>query len=293
MLLWTFTSPFAAAAEQPLIEWNPSWPRHRTWEWVATAALGAQAASAAFLYPYPDRNFRGGILFDESARDALRLRSRDDREGLRPYANGLYYGLAVYPFVVDTLAVTWGIHGSGDVAWQMFAMNLGSYALTGALSLTAQKLGRERPAARGCALDPRYSPKCGKETDLTQSFFSGHTGVTFTAAGLICAHHQHLPLYGGGAADTAACVSGIVAAAAQGVSRIATDDHYATDVLVGIGVGWFSGYVLPHLLHYAAAREKGSAPSAQSSSALLEGLRPVLLPMLSADRVGLTVWAMY
>jgi hypothetical protein len=31
-----------------------------------------------------------------------------------------------------------------------------------------------------------------------QSFISGHTLMAFTGAGLICAHHSHLPLYGGG-----------------------------------------------------------------------------------------------
>jgi membrane-associated phospholipid phosphatase len=240
----------SARADSEDVEWNPEWPRFRASEALVSSVLGTQALTALLLYPAPELTWRGANLFDDAVRGAWRLRDRDARESARAVSDPLYYALAVYPFMVDTALVTWGMHGSGDVALEMLAMNAESYALTGALALTAQKLGRLRPAGLDCRADPDYSPKCGDARALSESFFSGHTAVAFTSAGLTCAHHQHLPLYGGGAADVAACLVGLTAASAEGALRIATDDHYASDVLLGAFVGLVSGYVLPSWLHY-------------------------------------------
>ena len=109
---------------------------------MATGLLGVQAATAKLLYPNPGRNLRGGFLFDDAVRDGLRLGSKGSRETARKFSNNIYLLLGVYPLVVDNLIVTWAAHGSGDVALQMLGMNLEAYALTGALVLTAQKIGR-------------------------------------------------------------------------------------------------------------------------------------------------------
>jgi len=82
------------------------------------------------------------------------------------------------------------------------------------------------------------------------SFFSGHSSVAFTSAGLTCAHHQRLPLYGGGAADAAACGAMIAVALSTASFRVLADEHYMSDILVGSAVGFAAGYGLPTLLHY-------------------------------------------
>src|SRR5262249_22472634 len=82
--------------------------------------------------------------------------------------------------------------------------------------------------------------------------------MSFTSAGLTCAHHTHLPLYGGGAVDIIACAVVLTAAAAEPVLRIAADHHYATDVTVGAVLGFASGYALPMALHYGRG---ASAPA--------------------------------
>jgi membrane-associated phospholipid phosphatase len=155
----------------------------------------------------------------------------------------------------------WGEHGSSDVATEMLAMNLEAYAFSGALALSAEKLGRVRPAERGCEGDAEYSPKCGNDAALNSSFASGHTALAFTSAGLTCAHHQHLPLYGGGARDLAACLVALSAASATGVLRVMSDNHYTSDVLIGMGIGLFGGYGLPTLLHYGSASDDDSFDS--------------------------------
>jgi membrane-associated phospholipid phosphatase len=81
-------------------------------------------------------------------------------------------------------------------------------------------------------------------------FYSGHAAATATMAGLTCAHHQHLPLYGGGFADLAPCLAMIGVSLGAGATRIMADRHWASDVLTGWTVGALSGYVLPSALHY-------------------------------------------
>jgi membrane-associated phospholipid phosphatase len=80
---------------------------------------------------------------------------------------------------------------------------------------------------------------------------SGHVSTAVTGAALICTHHLRLDLYGSRAADITACGLGIAAAVASGVSRIASDNHYTTDVLSGAAIGVVSGWLVPTLLHYA------------------------------------------
>src|SRR5207253_5621614 len=51
-------------------------------------------------------------------------------------------------------------------------------------------------------------------------FYSGHAAATATSAGLTCAHHQHLPLYGGGLADLVPCLVMSGVSIVTGISRI-------------------------------------------------------------------------
>ena len=282
----------AQGADPERVEWNPEWPRFRVVEALATGVFVAQALTAVYLYPTPPIRWRGGILFDDAVRDAIRPNTRDSREALRPYSDNVYFGSVVFPFVDNALVAM--VH-SGDVALEMFAMNVESLSLSGALTLTAQKFGRERPAGRGCVDDPEYSPKCHSSKGLTESFFSGHTAAAFTSAGLTCAHHQHLPVYGGGWADTLVCATMIAAASTEGVLRVMTDDHYASDVLIGVGVGLASGYLLPSWLHYGFANDA----KARGERSLLpmwrteHGGAVIVAPQISATYGGVSLVGMY
>src|SRR6187402_2203167 len=60
-----------AAAEPASVSWDPDWPRFRTSEAIVTGAMLLPIAGAVFLYPHPDDNWHGGILFDDWVRDAL------------------------------------------------------------------------------------------------------------------------------------------------------------------------------------------------------------------------------
>ncbi|HEX6765938.1 MAG TPA: phosphatase PAP2 family protein, partial [Polyangiaceae bacterium] len=215
------------------------------------------------------------------------LHGRDGRDRAATWSDNVYYVLAAYPFVVDTAIVAAGVHGSGDVTVQMLAMNLESYAFAGAIALSAEKVGRARPMTADCRKDPKYSDKCDSEVDLALSFMSGHTTVAFASAGLICVHHQHLPLYGGGVPDLAACLLGLSAATTAGALRITSDNHWTSDVLLGAGVGIFGGYFLPSLLHYGFASGPPKGASLLPTFGGSDGAwAAVLAPEVDVDRLG-------
>jgi membrane-associated phospholipid phosphatase len=284
-------TPDARAEES--VAWNPEWPRFRKAEIAFTAGMTLQFAAANFLYPQLENTWSGGILFDDAARNALRLETRSARDTAQKVGDAIYYGLVAYPLVVDTAVVTWGIHGADDVALQMLAMNLETYAFVGAVARTAEKFGRERPSTAECEKDPEYSAKCGDGGAGSQSLLSGHSAAAFAGAGLMCAHHTNLPLYGGGAPDIAACALGLTAATTVGTLRVMSDDHYATDVVLGAALGLFGGYGMPMLLHYGFGGD-----DAKPSGTILPTFRAgrggaevsaVLAPTVTHDGVGVAL----
>jgi membrane-associated phospholipid phosphatase len=282
-----------ARADSPGVEWNDTWPRFRTSEAVLTGAMLLPIAGALFLYPEPNDNIHGGFLFDNAIRDALVLHSRSARNRAEKFGNLPYWGMLAFPLLIDTAIVTWGVHGSSDVAVEMMAMDLESYALSGGIALTFQKLGRVRPAEKGCRTNPNYSGKCDNPVALNQSFLSGHTAIAFTGAGLTCAHHRNLPLYGGGVPDLAICFLGVAAASTTAVLRIMSDDHYASDVLLGIGLGTLSGYVLPEWLHYTDAEGKGPHSWLPTFRSAQSPLVAILAPQLASGYAGLSLLGSY
>ncbi|MDB4946478.1 MAG: hypothetical protein JWP97_6012 [Labilithrix sp.] len=245
------------------------WPKFEPAEIAFTGGMGLSAAMAVFLYPPPKNNWDGALLLDKPLRDLLVLPTRDARIAAGTTSDFIYYALAAYP-LLDTLITAGLVHRSSEVTLQMVAIDLESYALGGAIAMSAERAGRRRPMARECARDPGYDKKCDDQDNLNSSFLSGHTTIGFVGAGLLCAHHLNVPLYGGGAPDTATCIAGMSAAIIGGVLRGMSDNHWASDVVLGAGTGVFAGYVVPTLLHYGRAT----------------GRRHALLPSFSLPRVG-------
>ena len=216
--------------------------------------------------------------FDESIRDALRLKSRSARHATS-LAGDVIMGVMIAAPVLDSFAVL-GIRGSRwDELWQTEMINLESFAFTSLVSSLMQNLlARERPFVRDCRGDV-----C--ESDLeNRGMPSGHVAFAFTGAGLLCNHHAYQSLYDDPAADRAACAAGIGLAAVEGVLRIVADRHYATDVAVGTVIGLFSGFVLPRLLHYSHPVEPAPEKN-KTSGGLIERL--AIWPRISSDSTSL------
>jgi membrane-associated phospholipid phosphatase len=230
------------------LEWDERWRRFRAVEYVETAATGI-ASVAVFWFAKPsDRAlWTSPILFDTAVRNAFRLRTRTGLTIADTSSSILAY-VTPSQVALDTVLLS-AASKNFDVMWQLGMMDLESYSLSGLVVATLyDTTGRARPSYADCKAGTSVDPMCN--SGELASFPSGHTAVAMTGAGLLCAHHGALPLYGGGALDVAACVEGLTLATTVGVLRLMGDRHYASDVLIGGAIGFFSGYALPRLLHY-------------------------------------------
>ena len=258
-LVLSLRAGLVRAADPDRVEWTPDWPRFRLAEGIGTLALGAEAIAIAVTAEPPSHaSWTGGILFDSAVRDALRSQTLGGQKRAADISTVLYIGGVIVPNFIDLWVVALGIHQSAEVAGQMTLINAQSFAIAGALSLTAElEVGRARPFTQDCRADGTVRDASGQplagncaDSESYKSFYSGHAAATATMAGLTCAHHQHLPLYGGGFADLAPCLAMIGVSLGTGTTRIMADRHWASDVLTGWTVGALSGYVLPSILHY-------------------------------------------
>jgi hypothetical protein len=103
---------------------------------------------------------------------------------------------------------------------------------------------------------------------------------------LICAHHTQLNLYQSDLLDQGTCVLAVLGTATTGAMRIASDNHWTSDVLVGHLTGYASGYLLPTLLYY---KEFSVAPHEHDEPAPVYAT----LPMITRDSLGISVLGIF
>lgn len=246
------SEPGIAAPRSSKVEWNDAWPRFSPWEGALTVAATVGVYVAERRVPDPDHarvSFEVPLL-DPGVRYLLRGRTRNVQEGSARYSDIGFRMMAFLPYVVDDGIAALAVHRNPEVAAQLFLIDIQALTLSGATQLLVSRaVGRERPYVQDCVDGKTFAKDCGTNTDY-KSFFSGHAAGAFTSAGLVCVHHQHLPLFGGGPIEAWACTWALGVATLTGIARIVHDVHYASDVLVGAGVGWFYGYVMPKLMHF-------------------------------------------
>ena len=255
----------AASGAGPGAQWP--WRRANAAEYVGVSIAAAGTAFFENQNGKPDEpKWTGRNDFDESIRDMLRLNSRSARDATHTVGNVLMGAMIAAP-VLESFA-TIGIRDSRwDALWQTEMINLESFIFTSLVSSLMQNLiARERPFVRNCP-----GGNC-EGVQEHRSMPSGHVAFAVTGAGLLCNHHTYQSIYGDSAADRAVCASGIGLAAVEGIVRIMADRHYATDVAVGAVIGWFSGFVLPRLLHYSRPREQPVKSERSSSDSLVQQL---------------------
>ena len=245
----------------PRLKWKSQWRSFDAYDWVLTGISGALLLTLTALGPDERDGWRGGILFDENARDLLRAPTERSRRVAREISDVLLITSISYPIFVDALLVTAWLRDSPDVAVELTLINIQTLLFTAALQTVANMVAsRERPYGRTCGGELREDTTFCDSQNRFQSFFSGHTSQTFAAAALTCTHHAHLPLYGGGGLEWVPCFLGFGMAAATGMLRVVGDQHYVTDVLTGAVVGTLSGFLVPWLLHYRSSSGGDSDP---------------------------------
>jgi membrane-associated phospholipid phosphatase len=270
------------------LHWHEHWASVGVREYVTVGALGAAALGLQFVGPSPTRaRWDGPILFDNPVRDLLRIDSASGRDTAATVSDALFIWEVLHPTVIDPILVAWWARESPYVAWQMMVIDAQAYALTMVVTESVKRLtARARPwvGTDDCATNPG-GPTCGSGGSYL-SFYSGHAATTATGAGLICAHHTQLKLYQNEWLDTGTCALAVLGTATTGAMRIASDNHWVSDVLIGHLVGYASGYLLPTLLYY---KEFRLTPHDHPAD------KPVFaaLPMVSSGSLGLTVFGLF
>jgi membrane-associated phospholipid phosphatase len=242
-------------------QWHPGWRRFGLWDYVLTAA-GLIAAGGSALIPTSPGRWQARSRVDEWVRDRIGVQTYDRGRTARDISDlGLSVAVA-YPFLIDSLVVTFWHRNSHDVATQMALVNVEGISTAMALQgLTAGLTSRQRPYVRDCGvtMDGRLRDCRGRKP--YRSFFSGHTTLAFAAAGVSCSNHAHHAVFGTPASDVSSCAATLALATTVGAMRIVGDQHYLSDVAVGAAVGTLSGVGIPWLLHYGPSAKRRSLPS--------------------------------
>jgi membrane-associated phospholipid phosphatase len=264
--------PIVSTNAPPPLIWK--WKRFSVGDFVITAAGAAVTLTAAIVKPRAQHSLSGPILFDDAARDALRVDTLANRYLVRD-ASDVGLSLSVsWPFAADALTTAWWYRGSRETAEEMALIDLETLAVSGALQgATNVLVSRERPFGTGCGEGelPEDALDC-KGSFHYRSFFSGHSAFSFTGAALICIHHMKNELLGG-PWDAISCAGGYAVATTTATFRVAADVHYASDILLGAAVGTLVGYGIP-LLHYRNV----VAPSAHAGGTQPNQLQLHLIP---------------
>lgn len=236
-ILLSLLSSGSRAESEPDFYSLKSWAPAQTWQYVAIPVLAATTVAIATINA-PEPHWTGGILFDNSARNWLRLQSPAARTHAATVSDFLLYGVGTLPFLIDAVLLTGFAHKRMDLAWQMFVVDAEAITIAAFLDTTVKLIAaRQRPFVRECQIDPTLSDCRSYTSGANLSFFSGHMAIVSAAATLRCTQHLQLHLYANGLLDGGACGVAIAAAATTGLLRISSDRHYASDVLAGALVG--------------------------------------------------------
>lgn len=262
----------AKTEERPKHRLKWKWQRFRIVEYGVTALAYEELGFVEYRTKEPVvARWKGPILFDQAFRNAFNLHSGSARRAASAASNILttfdQFDGAAQSIIVPMFFDHWNI----DVAWQLTMLNLEAGSIEGLAVRAMNRVGvRSRPNTDDCLKDPSYSD-CG---GYNNSFPSGHSMAAFTGAGLTCAHHMHVPLYGNPILDASACALDLTVATATSYLRIASDNHWASDVFLGGVLGFGIGFGLPNLLHYISPVDDRS------------NVRVTILPRLTATETG-------
>jgi len=226
--------------------WRKEWPEFRISEGAATLGAGLATVAIILIGPIEQPRWQGPILFDDAVRDAIRVNDPEARKTYRAIGDWTYRFSPLLP-LLDVFVVSAIGHRDKKLTLNLGGMLAEAYSYSGLMSfISTQVSARKRP----------YS-NCeeGRECD-TQSFYSGHSTIAATGAGLMCANHTRIALYGNPVLDIGACVLASANALVTAVTRLNADRHYATDVIAGTSLGFAFGYAVPVLFHYSYGPDK-------------------------------------
>ncbi len=196
--------------------------------WADAAYLGIVIPLDIALTVLPERpnSEQNPLAMDRAARGLLSWQNKD--------AAATVSDVALYSMVTTSLVSAplfeWSVD-EPELAASMVALEaLATTALV--TNIMKHVVGRQRPYAYGAGLDEGYD-----------SFFSGHTSMTFASATLLTVYAYEYNWL----SDTTRWIvpaSTYLIAGFTGYLRVAADRHWLTDVLVGAIVGTGTSYLV-------------------------------------------------
>jgi membrane-associated phospholipid phosphatase len=149
-----------------------------------------------------------------------------------------------------SLVISGGLYAAGKVLGHPHVADTGLHTFESVVlaesitTLTKGVVGRSRPY--NTPRDPfNYGFGRGWHNDKTQSMPSGHTSAAFAAAAAGASEIGHWwPRH-----RTLAAVGLYSAAGLVGISRMYNNKHWASDIVVGAGIGAFSGWKVVGYTH--------------------------------------------
>lgn len=248
-------------------------------DYWALGTLTAGVVAANFSRNYGIGSWNGEILFDHGVRNSLRASNPEARVRAATVSNYTVAATALSPFIVDAAILQWWKGNDFDGAIRTSVIAAQSVMASALIyELVKRSIPRRRPYQAAYEAGESHDSGVNSGGDENRSFFSGHTTLAYTGAGLICRNHKSLDLTGGNErTDRILCFSALGVATLTGVLRMASDHHYFSDVFLGAAVGFVSGYFLPSVFHQPEEGENLTSwmvvPGQSGSLALVKTLR--------------------
>ena len=158
----------ALANAPPPLVWK--WAHFSTANYLVTGVGAALTLTAAIVNPRAQHSLSGGLWFDESVRNALRVDTLPNRYIFRDASDVGLSLMVSWPFVADALTTAWWYRGSREAAQEMALIDLETLAVSGAIQgVTNVMVSRERPYGRDCGSDelPSDSIDCANSDPLS------------------------------------------------------------------------------------------------------------------------------
>ncbi|MEZ0311176.1 MAG: phosphatase PAP2 family protein [Myxococcota bacterium] len=265
--------------------WQPHWRKFGVFDYAGTVLTAGALIGFEQLNVHERLVSIGGRnQFEGPIADFFSLNTVHGRDEAADISDHILFNSQWYPYLLDGILVPLLVHRDPETMWQMSMMNVQAFAVSTLIVRMGHRfVARDRPALARCSNDPGYYYGCDNIGAFGNysSFLSGHVSVVATAAGLTCAHHQHVPLYGGGFWDDFACGSMLTLTGIQGVLRMMADKHYVSDMVLGTLIGLAAGYAIPTYLHY----EWNPLPKSE--------LKVSLLPQVTDTTTGVSVFGQF